>query len=188
MTVSVNNRVTDLKSLKCADAAGSSLLISGIITFRVADAPRAVLDMRDVDGYVHLQAQAVLKKIASQYRYITFDGSPSLMTEAAHLGEQLRLQLQALVVVAGVRVVSFSLSDLAYAPEIAAAMLVRQQAQATVDARKLITSGAVGIACEALEDLAARGRQVAPGDASRFVANLVMVIASERAPRPMIEV
>lgn len=186
--MSVNNRVADLKSLKCADAAGSSLLVSGVITFRVHDAARAVLDMRDVDSYVHLQAQAVLKKVASQYRYITYDGSPSLMTEAAHMGEQLRLQLQELVAVAGVRVVSFGLSDLAYAPEIAGAMLVRQQAQATLDARKLITGGAVGIACDALDELAVRGRQVAPADASRFVSNLVMIIAAERAPMPTIEV
>ena len=69
--MSVNNRVAELKSLKCADAAGSSLLISGVITFRVHDAARAVLDMDDVDAYVHLQAQAVLKKIASQYRCAT---------------------------------------------------------------------------------------------------------------------
>ena len=120
--------------------------------------------------------------------YITYDGSASLMTEASHMGEQLRLQLQELVSVAGVRVVSFGLSDLAYAPEIAAAMLVRQQAQATLDARKLITAGAVGVACDALDELAARGRTVAPDDASRFLSSLVMVIAAERAPQPTIEV
>ncbi len=127
--VSVNNRVATLTAMKCADSAGSSLIVSGVVTFRVVDAARAVLDMSNVDAYTHQQAQAVLKRVASQYRYITYDGSPSLITEQAHLGESLRELLQESVAVAGVQVVSFALSDLSFAPEIAAQMLIRQQAQ-----------------------------------------------------------
>jgi regulator of protease activity HflC (stomatin/prohibitin superfamily) len=143
--------------------------------------------MIDVDSYVHLQGQAVLKRVASQYKYITYDGTPSLITEASHLGADLRQQLQAMVTVAGVEVVSFMLSDLAYAPEIAAAMLVRQQAQATVDARKMVVAGAVGIACDAVDELVARGKPVPPAEAGRFVSSLVLVIAGDKAPTPTIE-
>ena len=185
--VTVNNRAVELKAMKCADQAGNSILISGVITFRVVAAAVAVFDMIDVDAYVHLQAQAVLKQVASQYKYITYDNTASLITEQAHLGEHLRSHLQQLVSVGGVEVVTFQLSDLAYAPEIASAMLVRQQAQATLDARKMIVSGAVGIACDALAELAARGKPIAPAEASKFVSNLVVVLCGEKAPTPTIE-
>lgn len=114
--ISVNNRATELQSVKCADSAGNSLVVSGVITYRVVDAARAVLDMGPrLDGYVHLQGQAILKKVCSQYKYITYDGSPSLITEQSHLGDMLRMQLQQTVDVCGVAVESFMLSDLAYA-------------------------------------------------------------------------
>lgn len=80
--------------------------------------------------------------------------------------------------------VAFSLNDLSYAPEIASLMLVRQQASATVDARKMIVTGAVSIACDALDGLAARGKTVKAEDQSRFLSNLVLVIASESKPLP----
>ena len=128
--------------------------MNGIITYRVRDAAVTALNM---DGrpheYVHLQGQAVLKRIVSQYRYITYDGSPSLLSEQAHLAEQMREQLQAMVEPAGVEVLSFQLSDLAYAPEVAADLLVRQRAQAMVDAQKLLVAGAVGIAVDAVAEL-----------------------------------
>ena len=167
---------------RCADKAGNSLVVSGVITFRVVDSARAVLDMERVDQYVHLQAQAVLKRVAAAFPYITYDGSPSLITEAAHLGEALRAQLGAAVAVAGVEVVTFMLSDLAYAAEIAPQMLVRQQAQAVIDARKLIVGGAVAIAVDAVSLLAQMGKPVAPAEESRFLANLVLVICSEKSP------
>lgn len=153
----------------------------------------------------------MLKRVSSRYRYITYDGSPSLITEQAHLGEMLRAELQVMVDVAGVAVESFMLSDLAYAKEIAAQMLVRQQcvplcasavgrtltdsalrcvprAQATIDARKMIVSGAVGIACDALAELQERGKPVNAAEQGKFVSNLVMVICAEKSPVPMIEV
>ena len=185
----MNNRATELSSVKCADSAGNSLVVSGVITYRVVDAARAVLDMGpQIEQYVHVQGQAVLKRVSSRYRYITYDGSPSLITEQAHLGEMLRAELQVMVDVAGVAVESFMLSDLAYAKEIAAQMLVRQQAQATIDARKMIVSGAVGIACDALAELQERGKPVGAADQGKFVSNLVMVICAEKSPVPMIEV
>lgn len=142
----------------------------------------------NLEEYVAVQSQAVLKKVASRYKYITYDGSPSLVTEQSHLGDLLRSQLQEAVDPAGVEIVSFMLSDLAYAPEIATAMLQRQQAAATVDARKLVVQGAVGIACDALKELSTRGSPVAAADTSRFVSNLVMVICAERQPVPTIEI
>ena len=174
--------------MKCADSAGNSILVSGVITYRICDAARAVLDMgNNLDEYVHLQGQAVLKRVVSQYRYITYDGSPSLLTEQSHLGDQLRGQMQEQCSVSGVEIISFMLSDLAYAPEIASQMLVRQQAQAMVDARKTIVSGAVSIACDALDELAQRGKKVTETDASKFLTNLVLVVTGEKAPTPVID-
>jgi regulator of protease activity HflC (stomatin/prohibitin superfamily) len=178
----------ELKAMKCADSAGNSILVSGVITYRICDAARAVLDMgNNLDEYVHLQGQAVLKRVVSQYRYITYDGSPSLLTEQSHLGDQLRGQMQEQCSVSGVEIISFMLSDLAYAPEIASQMLVRQQAQAMVDARKTIVSGAVSIACDALDELAQRGKKVTETDASKFLTNLVLVVTGEKAPTPVID-
>jgi len=186
--VSVNNVAHEMQAMKCADSAGNSLLVSGVVTYRVVDAAKAVLDMQNLDQYVLNQAQVVLKRSCGQYRYITYDGSPSLMSEQAHLGETLRSSLQFFCDCAGVEVVSFSISDLSYAPEIASQMLVRQQAQATVDARKMIVTGAVGIACDALTELADRGKPIPPTDQSKFVSNLVMVICGEARPMPTINI
>lgn len=117
-----------------------------------------------------------------QFPYITYDGTPSLITEAAHLGNELRDALQSAVAVAGVEVLAYSLSDLAYAPEIAAQMLVRQHAQAVNDARKIIVAGAAVIAVDAVNLLEKMGKPIEPKSQSKFLSDLVLVICNERSP------
>ena len=144
--------------------------------------------MESMESYVRIQAHAILKRVCSRYAYVTYDSSPSLMTEQAALGAQLAQLLQEKVDIAGVHVVSFELADLAYAPEIAPQMLVRQQAQAIVDARKTIVAGAVGIVSDALGSLRDSGLEVERGDPqTRLVSNLLTVICSEKSPVPTID-
>ena len=201
--VSVNNRCNELASIKVADGSGNSLVVSGVVTYRVIDSARAALDMEHMEKYVQVQAHAVLKRVASRFPYVTYDGSPSLITEQAALGIQLQQLLQDKVTIAGVHIVSYELSDLAYAKEIGASrwfrstdahdsvlaasqMLVRQQAQAVIDARKTIVAGAVGIVADAMEGLKDRGLDAGTNEAdkNRIVANLMVVLCGEQKPMP----
>lgn len=187
----MNNRAHELQAIKVADAVGNTVLVSGVVTYRVVDAAKAALDIENLSDYVRVQAHATLKRVASRFPYISYDGAPSLVTEAAQLAERLRGELQAALRCAGVHVVSFQLSDLAYAPEIAQAMLVRQQAQAVLDARRTIVAGAVGIVADALRALEAQGAGVGDGDAqparARLVTNLLTVLCSERGAQPVLD-
>jgi hypothetical protein len=185
--ISVNNRAQELNSIKVSDGSGNSIVVSGVITYRVVDSARAALDMESLESYVRIQAHAVLKRICSRCPYVTYDGSPSLITEQVALGGQLASLLQEKVEIAGVHVISFELADLAYSAEIAPQMLVRQQAQAIIDARKTIVAGAVGIVSDAMGSLAERGLEVAKADQPRLIANLMTVICSEKSPVPTIE-
>lgn len=182
--ISTMNHGIELQSVKVADGAGNPLVISGVVTYCVVDATRAALDVEHVSQYVQVQAHATLKRVASRYPYVTYDGSPSLKSEAVGLSGDLVQMLQEKVTVCGVRVLSFDLSDLSYASEIAGQMLQRQQAQAVVDARSIIVQGAVGICHETLENLAARGYQLTPAEQARITHNLLTVIASERTAVP----
>lgn len=182
--VSTQNHALELQSVKVADGGGNPLIISGVVTYKVVDATRAALDVDDVRRYVVVQAHATLKRVASRYPYVTYDGSPSLQSEAAALSGDLREALQGKVSPAGVAVLSFDLSDLAYAAEVAPLMLQRQQAQAVVDARSTIVQGAVGVCHEALEALESRGHRLSATEKARIVHNLLTVFASERPAVP----
>lgn len=186
--VSINNRSHELQAIKAADASGNSLVVSGVITYRVVDSARACLDMEHgaLDAYVRTQAHAVLKRVASRFPYVTYDGSPCLITEQSALGAQLAALLQEKCNVAGVAIISFELTDLSYAAEIAPQMLVRQQANAIIDARQTIVKGAVGIVSDALDSLGEKGVSVDGQEKARLVGNLMTVLCSEKSPVPTI--
>jgi len=177
----------ELSAIKVADGQGNSLQVSGIVTYRVVDSARAALDMEHLDVYVRIQAHAVLKRTCSRCPYITYDGSPSLIKEQSALGLEMAAALRDKVAVAGVEVASFELADLSYSSEIAPLMLVRQQAQAVVDARKTVVAGAVGIVADALTGLADKNVQLGGETQERLVANLMTVICSEKSPLPTIQ-
>ena len=185
--VCVNNRAVELQSIRVADAQGNSIVVAGVVTYRVLDSARAALDMEHCESYVRIQAHAVLKRTCSRFPYVTYDGTPSLIKEQVAMGSQLATLLQEKTDVAGVHVISFELTDLAYAQEIAPQMLVRQQAQAIVDARKTIVAGAVGIVSDALEGLKERGLEVERSEQPKLIANLMTVICSEKSPVPTID-
>ena len=155
-----------------------------MVNYRVFDATKAALDVLHLPNFVKVNAHASLKRVASLYPYETNDGTPSLKTEAALLGRALSRALQHKLDCAGIRVVSFELSDLAYAAEVAPMMLVRQQAQALLDARGVIVAGSVGIVDSCLRQLTKKGHPLTDRDEARLVSNLMTILAGETRPLP----
>jgi len=163
-------------------------MVSGVVTYQVVESRKAALDVPDTRSYVNTQGLAVMKKIASMYPYEGREGEHSLKTEASRLRTQMIEMLQQRVDAAGVLVVNFELTDLAYAPEIAQAMLIRQQAEAMVDARKIIVDGAINIAHGALSGLSERGVKMSKEEEVRLVTNLLVVICGDAKVQPQVSV
>jgi len=182
--VSLKTTSVELQAVKVADANGNPLVISGVVNYRVVDATRAALDVIHLGNYVKVNAHASLKRVASLYPYETRDGAPSLKTEVEQLSRALRALLQRKTHVCGVKIVSFELSDLSYAAEVAPMMLVRQQAQALIDARSTIVAGSVSIVHGALAKLEERGHVLGDRDRARLISNMMTVLAGESRPLP----
>jgi len=179
----------DLNHVKVADLRGNPLLVSGVVTYCITDARKAALDVLDVNTYIQTQALAVLKKVASMYPYeAKKEGDHSLKTEAGHLRGIMVKFLQERVAASGAMILNFELTDLAYAPEIANAMLIRQQAEAMVDARKIIVEGAVQISYGALAGLSDRGIKLTKDQEAQMVSNLLIVICGDAKVQPTVNV
>merc|ERR1712224_381025 len=150
--VSTARQTMGIQELKVVDLKGNPIMISGNIAFQVYSVKKARVDTVDADLYLRQQAPMVLRKVASQFAYdeLRTDGSGNVKT-------QLRNSLQEAVADAGIRILHFDLTDLSYSQEIAQSMLVKQQAEAMIEARRLITSSAVTIACEASDQVKSMG-------------------------------
>lgn len=184
--VSTARESMDLANVKVADKRGNPLLISGVVTYELRNARKAALDVNDVKTYIQTQGLTVMKRIASMYPYEGKKDEPSLKTEAKHISEQMVQLLQERCMAAGALIVNFELTDLAYAPEIAPAMLIRQQAEVMLDARKIIVEGAVGICNDAVLELKQKGFQLESYEQSRLISNLLITICSEAGVQPTI--
>ncbi|MES2793130.1 MAG: SPFH domain-containing protein [Planctomycetota bacterium] len=182
-TVSTKRQTLDLARTTVADGNGNPIVIAAVVTYRYVDSKKVTFDIEDAHGFVKTQAMAVLKQVASKYPYESHDGH-SLKAEAQAIGAEMVALLQTKVNAAGTEVLAFELSDLSYAPEIAQSMLVRQQAQALVDARKIVVEGAVEIVYEAVHQLEAKGLGLGEGERSRLVSNLLTVICGEAKVQP----
>jgi len=178
-TISTKQCSEELANVKVADGKGNPIMVSGVVTYRVVNSQKAALDVTNYTQFVKTQGLTVMKKVASMYPYEAKEGEHSLKSEAETLRTELVNLLQARVADAGVQVLNFEFNDLAYSPEIAQAMLVRQQAEAVVDARKLIAEGAVEIVKETLAGLDAQGIAMDDGAKVRMASNLVVAICSE---------
>lgn len=182
-TVSIKRQTLELHRTTVADGNGNPIVIAAVVTYRHVDSKKVALDIEDAHGFVKTQAMAVLKQVASKYPYESPDGH-SLKAEAQIIGAEMVRSLQAKVDPCGTEVLAFELSDLSYAPEIAQSMLVRQQAQALVDARKIVVEGAVEIVYEAIQQLQAKGLGLEHSEQSRMVSNLLTVICGEAKVQP----
>jgi len=186
--VSTAMKAVNLNNVKVADGRGNPLLLSGVVTYRVSNSKQAALDVTDFESYVSTQGTTVMKKVASMYPYEARGNEPSLKSEAEHLRQSLVNLLQERVSIAGIQIANFELNDLAYAPEIAQQMLVRQQAEAVVDARKVIALGAVEIVKETIKGLHEQGVTMSTEEKARMASNLVIVVCGEGSVSPVMNV
>ncbi len=187
IAISTKQQAIELHKTTVADANANPIIVAGICTFRVVDSVKAALEVEDYHLFVRSQAVAVLKQVASKYPYESPDGH-SLKDEAVKISQEMVGILSKKVASAGVEIISYELSDLSYAPEIAQAMLVRQQAQALVGARKIIVEGAVEIVKEAMSHLKQSHIQIDPLHQSKVVGNLLAIICGEAKVQPTYEI
>ena len=185
--VSLRVRNFETAKLKVNDARGNPIEIAAIVVWRVVDTAEAVFHVHDYENYVHVQSEAALRSLASGYPYDAHGDERDLVGHTAEVSKRLQSEIEERLAQAGVAVLETRISHLAYAPEIAAAMLRRQQATAVVAARQKIVEGAVGMVEMALEMLAQK--QVITLDEERkaaMVSNLMVVLCSEHSTQPVV--
>jgi regulator of protease activity HflC (stomatin/prohibitin superfamily) len=187
-TLSLRIRNLDTDVLKVNDANGNPIEISAVITWQVSDAAQAAFDVEDYKAFVDIQAETAVRHVASVFPYDSYEeGQESLRGAADRVIATLLADLQERLDVAGVTVLDTRLRRLAYAPEIAADMLRRQQADAIVAARQRIVEGAVGMVDHALSSLSER--DIVDLDEERkaaMVSNLMVVLVSDRGAQPVV--
>jgi regulator of protease activity HflC (stomatin/prohibitin superfamily) len=188
--VSLRVRNFESSKLKVNDANGNPIEIAAVIVWRVVDTAEAVFEVDDYENYVTIQSESALRNLATSYPYEDHenDGKDlSLRSNSNEIALKLKEEVHDRLQKAGVEVMEARLSHLAYAPEIAQAMLQRQQASAVLSARKIIVQGAVSIVSSALEQL--KEQQVVELDAERkaaMVSNLLVVLCGEGQVKPVI--
>ena len=174
--------------VKVNDRRGNPIEIAAVVVWRVVDSAEATFQVDDYENYVHVQSEAAVRNLATGYSYDAHEtGEVSLTTHTAEVSEQLKTEIQDRLAQAGVEAQEARVSHLAYAPEIAAAMLRRQQADAVIAARQKIVEGAVGMVENALAMLSER--EIIELDEERkasMVSNLLVVLTSENAIQPVV--
>ncbi|HWB35892.1 MAG TPA: SPFH domain-containing protein [Rugosimonospora sp.] len=185
----ISLRVANFQSerLKVSDADGNPVEIAAVVVWRVVDTAKAAFGVDNYFGYVAVQAEAAVRHIATSYPYEAHEDDRISLRNATEVSERLTAELGERVALAGVEVLESRITHLAYAPEIAQAMLARQQASAIVAARFKIVEGAVGMVSSALEKL--REQNVVELDEERkaqMVANLLVVLCGDRAAQPVV--
>ncbi|MCC7123415.1 MAG: SPFH domain-containing protein [Acidobacteria bacterium] len=186
--VSLRVRNFESSRLKVNDLEGNPIEIAAVVVWRVVDTAEAVFEVDDYEHYVHVQSEAALRNLATSYAYDAhLDDQVSLRGNTADIAEHLKREIQDRLTKAGVDVVEARISHLAYAPEIAAAMLQRQQAGAIIAARQRIVEGAVGMVEMALEQLSQKAILTLDEDRkAAMVSNLLVVLCGDRNTQPVI--
>ena len=185
--VSTRVRNHETPIAKVNDADGNPIEIAAVVVWQVTDTARAVFEVDDFTEFVAIQAETAVRHIANSYPYDAHADGLSLRDSADEITEKLAVEISARVDAAGVRIVESRLSHLAYAPEIAQAMLRRQQAAAVVAARTRIVEGAVGMVDMALTRISEQG--IVELDDERkaaMVSNLMVVLCGDRDTQPVV--
>ncbi len=186
--VSVRIRNFESGKLKVNDANGSPIEIAAVVVWRVVDTAEAVFEVDDYVEFVSIQSEAALRNLSTSYPYETHDGEElALRSSPKEIAMALRDEIQARLDKAGVNVIEARISHLAYAQEIAHAMLRRQQAAAIIAARQQIVAGAVGMVQMALDELSQN--HVVELDEERkaaMVSNLLVVLCGEENAQPVL--
>ena len=186
--VSLRIRNFNSDKIKVNDLHGNPIEIAAVIVWRVIDSARAIFDVQNYEQFVDIQAETAIRTLASEYPYDTNEGEKeSLRSSPTEVAENLQKELQKRLEVAGVTIVEARITHLAYAQEIAQAMLRRQQAQAIVAARFKIVEGAVGMVQQALQDLS--DKNIVNLDEERkaqMVNNLMVALVADHEAIPVI--
>jgi regulator of protease activity HflC (stomatin/prohibitin superfamily) len=183
-------RVRNFESgkLKVNDHDGNPIEIAAVIVWRIVETFEAVFNVDDYEHFVHVQTEAAVRILATTYPYDSHvDGQLSLRSSVGDIADRLRHEVHERLAKAGIEVIEARISHLAYAPEIAGAMLRRQQASAVIAARQKIVEGAVGMVEMALDEISRKG--VVKLDEERkatMVSNLLVVLCSERGVEPVV--
>jgi regulator of protease activity HflC (stomatin/prohibitin superfamily) len=186
--VTLRIRNFESSKLKVNDHDGNPIEIAAVVVWRVIDSAEAIFNVDDYEQFVHVQSESALRNLATSYAYDAHvDGELSLRLSAGEISERLKREIQERLVKAGIEVTEARISHLAYAPEIASAMLRRQQASAIIAARQKIVEGAVGMVEMALGALSAK--HVVELDEERkaaMVSNLLVVLCSDHYAQPVV--
>jgi regulator of protease activity HflC (stomatin/prohibitin superfamily) len=186
--ISLRVRNFDSEKLKVNDKKGNPIEISAVVVWKVEDTAEAIFEVDDYLNYVHVQSESAIRHLATSYPYDDSEGEElSLRSSIDVVSEHLQKEIHERVSAAGVVVLEARINHLAYSPEIAQAMLQRQQAEAIIAARQKIVEGAVSMVEMALERL--RDQNVVDLDEERkanMVSNLMVVLCSDRATQPII--
>ena len=186
--LSLKIRNFESTKIKVNDHEGNPIEIAAIVVWRVVETAEAMFEVENYEHYVKVQSEAAVRNLASQYPYDAYvEGQKSLRANTGEVAEHLKEEVQARLAKAGLEVLETRISHLAYAPEIAAAMLQRQQAGAIIAARQRIVEGAVGMVEMALELLSRR--EIVTLDNERkasMVSNLLVVLCGDRNTQPVI--
>jgi hypothetical protein len=186
--ISLRVRNVTSQTLKVNDKRGNPIEIAAVVVWRVVDTAHALFDVDHFETFVNIQVETALREIASHFAYDHADqDEPTLRAGAEQVSALLRGKLLERVALAGVEIVETKLSHLAYAPEIAGAMLRSQQAEAVLSARKKIVEGAVTMVEDALRQLSAR--EIVKLDDERraaMVSNLLVVLCADRDAQPVL--
>ncbi|QJD87417.1 SPFH domain-containing protein [Cohnella herbarum] len=188
--ISLKVRNFNSHTLKVNDAEGNPIEIGCVVVFKVVDSAKAVFDVDNYAKFVEVQSETALRHIAAHYSYDTFteetEQKPSLRGNSDEVSAELTRELQSRLSIAGVEVLETRLTHLAYAPEIASAMLQRQQAIAIIAARQKIVEGAVTMVESALAQLKDNGIELDGERRAAMINNLMVTIVSDRAVTPVI--
>ena len=186
--VSLRVRNFESSHLKVNDIDGNPIEIAAVVVWKVFETAEAVFEVDDYEHYVKVQSEAALRNLATSYAYDAHDDAQvSLRGHTSAVADHLKREIHDRLIKAGVEVIEARISHLAYAPEIAAAMLQRQQAGAIIAARQRIVEGAVGMVEMALDMLSAKSIiQLDEERKAAMVSNLLVVLCGDRNTQPVI--
>ena len=186
--ISVRVRNFETERSKVNDTDGNPIEMAAVVVWKVADTAEASFEVDDYVNFVHVQSESAVRNLATRYPYDTqVEGQTSLRGDTEEIADQLKTEIQGRLGKAGVEVLEARITHLAYAPEIASAMLQRQQAGAIIAARSQIVEGAVSMVEMALEGLSTRG--IVDLDEERkaaMVSNLLVVLCGDKATQPVL--
>ena len=193
--VSLRVRNFTTETSKVNDARGNPIEIAAVVVWKVVDTARAIFGVDNFTNYVHIQSESAVRQLARMYPYDAFEDTDltTLIGDTSEINQDLQVELQERADDAGVEIIETRITDLAYAPEIAEAMLRRQQAAAIVAARKKIVEGAVLMVRDAVKGLEEGGDEhdsieLDQDRKATFAANLMTVIASDAPTNPVVNV